>query len=100
MTNKHELSVTRFIDAPPEAVYRIMTERAGEWFAPKPYTTPVTDWELRPGGRLRTVMRSPEGEDRPEGEGVFLAVVRGWKLVFTNLFATGSEPWGEKGGKK
>src|SRR3546814_4121425 len=41
---------------------------------------------------MRTVMRSPEGEDLPEGEGVFLEVVPGRKLVFTNMFGPGWVP--------
>lgn len=91
MPNQHELSITRYIDAPPEAVYRVWTERPGQWFAPRPWTTPETDWDLRAGGRMRTVMRSPEGEDMPGG-GVFLEVVPGEKIVFTNIFAAGWQP--------
>ena len=87
----HELSITRFIHAPPEAVYRIYTERTGEWWAPKPYTTPIVEWDLRPGGRSRTVMKSPEGEDMPH-EGVFLEVVPNERLVFTNAFTAGWNP--------
>src|SRR3546814_9202493 len=76
----HELSITRLIDAPPEIVYRVWTQRTREWWAPKPYTTPVVEWDLRPGGRSRTVMKSPEGEDMPH-EGVFLEVVPNERLV-------------------
>ena len=35
--SEHELSITRFIDAPPETVYRVYTERTEEWWAPKPW---------------------------------------------------------------
>lgn len=87
----HELSITRFIQAPPETVYRIYTGRTGEWWAPKPYATPIVEWDLRPGGRSRTVMRSPEGEDMPH-EGVFLEVVPNARLVFTNAFTADWSP--------
>ena len=30
----HELSITRFIDAPPKTVYRTYTERTEDWWAP------------------------------------------------------------------
>jgi uncharacterized protein YndB with AHSA1/START domain len=56
-----------------------------EWFAPKPWTTPVAELDLRPGGFNRITMRSPEGQDMPN-EGVFLEVVPNEKLVFTDAF--------------
>jgi uncharacterized protein YndB with AHSA1/START domain len=89
---KHELSVTRLIQAPPETVYRVWTERTGEWWAPRPYTTPEVDFDLRPGGRCRALMRAPDGTDMPDEEGVFLEVVPNRKIVFTNAFAPGWIP--------
>ncbi len=86
-----ELSVTRYIDAPPETVYRVWTERATEWFAPKPYTTPVVDYDLRPGGRANITMRSPEGEDMPM-QGVVLEVVPNKRIVTTDAFREGWKP--------
>src|SRR5215211_7125425 len=80
---KHELSITRLIHASPETVYKVWTERTGEWWAPRPYTTPVIDFELRPGGRAYTMMRSPDGADMPH-DGVFLEVVPNRKIVVTD----------------
>ena len=87
----HELSITRLIEASPEAVYTIWTERAGEWWAPRPYTTPVIDWDLRPGGRAYTMMRSPDGTDMPH-EGFFLQVVPHRRIVVTDAFRPGWIP--------
>lgn len=90
--NDHlELSITRYIDAPPETVYRVYTERTAEWWVPKPWTTPAVDWDLRPGGRMHTEMRGPDGEGEG-GEGVFLEVVPGERIVWTNNFKPGWEP--------
>jgi uncharacterized protein YndB with AHSA1/START domain len=80
-----ELSITRLIDAPPETVYRVWTERLGEWWAPRPYTTPVVEIDLRPGGRGRMVMKAPDGTDMPH-EGVFLEIVPNRKIVITDAF--------------
>lgn len=91
MAPQHELSITRYIDAPPEAVYRVWTERTGEWWCPKPWTTPVVEWDLKAGGRAFTVMRSPEGEDMSH-DGIFLEVVPNEKVVFTNAFTAGWNP--------
>lgn len=87
----YELSVTRLIDAPPETVYRIWTERTGEWWAPKPWKTPVVEFELRAGGRAFSEMESPEGERMPN-EGVFLEVVPNERIVFTNILGPGWVP--------
>ena len=91
MTAQHELSIDRYIDASPETVYRVWTERTREWWCPKPWTTPVVEWDLRAGGRSYTVMRSPEGEEMPH-EGIFLEVVPNEKIVFTNAFTAGWDP--------
>jgi uncharacterized protein YndB with AHSA1/START domain len=90
-TNKaHELSVTRLIDASPETVYRVYTERTNEWFAPKPYQAEV-DWDLRPGGKANLTMSGPDGFHTSE-LGVFLEVVPGRKIVATDAFAPGWLP--------
>ena len=86
-----ELSVTRFIDAPPATVYRVYTERTAEWWMPKPWTTSAFDWDLRTGGRMYTEMRSPEGQT-DGGEGVFLEVVPGERIVLTNAFKPDWQP--------
>lgn len=88
----HELSITRLIDASPEIVYRVWTERTGEWWAPRPYTTPEVDIDLRPGGRGLMAMRAPDGTDLPRVEGVFLEVVPNRKIVLTNVFRSGWIP--------
>ncbi|HWH22601.1 MAG TPA: SRPBCC family protein [Allosphingosinicella sp.] len=86
-----ELSVTRFIDAPPETVYRAYTERTADWWVPKPWTTPAVEWDLRTGGRMYTEMRGPDG-NTDGGEGLFLEVVPGQRIVWTNAFKPGWEP--------
>ena len=84
-TGQHELSVTRLIAAPPETVYRVYTERTTEWWAPRPWKTPVIENDLRPGGRAYCEMESPEGE-RFGHEGVFLEIVPNRKIVSTSAF--------------
>jgi uncharacterized protein YndB with AHSA1/START domain len=90
-TANHELSVTRFINAPPETVYRVYTERMEEWFAPKPWRTHNIEQDLRPGGRAASEMTGPDGESNPN-EGVYLEVVPNERIVFTNAFTAGWQP--------
>ncbi len=63
----YELSLTRLIDASPDKLFRCWTDPAlmKQWFAPKPYTTPLAEVDLRPGGASRIVMQSPEGQEIP-----------------------------------
>lgn len=88
-----ELVLTRIIDVPREKLYRCWTEPEllTQWFAPKPYTTPVAELDLRPGGFNRIIMRSPEGQDMPN-EGVYLEIVPNEKVVFTNAYTAGWAP--------
>ena len=87
----HELVVTRSIAAHPATVYQVWTTRMTEWFCPKPWQTTLAAWDYRPGGRTRTVMRSPEGQEMPM-EGVILEVVPEQKIVFTDAFTAGWVP--------
>ena len=68
-----ELVLTRFIDAPREKVYKAWTDPAllKQWFAPLPYTTPMAELDVRPGGSNLIVMRDPDGNDLPN-QGVYL----------------------------
>jgi uncharacterized protein YndB with AHSA1/START domain len=86
--NDRELVLTRLLDAPRDKLFRCWTEPAliKQWFAPKPFTTPVAEIDLRPGGVSRIVMRSPEGQDM-DNPGQYLEVVKNEKLVFTDAFA-------------
>lgn len=89
--SQHELSITRYIDAPPETVYRVYTERMEEWFAPEPWKTRNIEQDLRPGGRAASEMTGPNGESHPN-EGIYLEVVPNRKIVTTNAFTVGWVP--------
>ena len=88
-----ELVLTRIIDATPEKIYKAWTdpELLKRWFAPLPYTTPVAELDVRPGGANFIVMRSPEGVDMPN-RGVYLEVVPNKRLVFTDAYTRAWEP--------
>ncbi len=88
-----DLVLEREIDVPPEAVWAAWTEpeRLKRWFTPAPYTTPEAEIDLRPGGKFRTVMRSPEGEEF-DNAGCYLEVVEHRRLVWTSALAPGYRP--------
>jgi uncharacterized protein YndB with AHSA1/START domain len=87
------LSVERLIDAPPEVVWQVWTERTEEWFCPKPWRVAIHAQELRAGGKSAMTMHGPDGEEMPM-EGVFLEVVPGKRIVSTDAFKAGWEPQG------
>lgn len=93
MTEHHDLSITRLIDAPVDAVWRAWTEHLAEWFCPRPWTVEVLAMELVPGGRSAMVMRGPAGEENAL-EGVYLEVVPQRRIVSTDAFAAGWAPQG------
>jgi len=88
-----ELVLTRLINAPREKVYRAWTdpELMKRWFAPKPWTTPFVEVDVRPGGSATIVMRSPDGQDMPN-HGVYLEVVPNQRLVSTDAYVKAWEP--------
>jgi uncharacterized protein YndB with AHSA1/START domain len=85
-----DLILERTVDVSPEQVWAAWTqpELLKKWFAPRPWTTPYCEIDLRPGGICSTTMRSPEGQDFPN-VGVYLEVIENRKLVFTDAITTG-----------
>ena len=49
----HELSVTRYIEAPVETVWDVLANRQEEWWCPAPWLVTMVAQERRPGGRSR-----------------------------------------------
>jgi len=91
--SERELVLTRLINAPREKVYRAWTdpELLKQWFAPKPYTTPIVEIDVRVGGSGYFVMRGADGKDLPN-RGVYLEVVPNEKLVSTDAYVEAWEP--------
>ena len=88
-----DLVLERTIDVPVDLVWAAWTqpEHLKEWFAPKPWLIVDCEIDLRPGGMMRSVMRSPEGEDFPN-LGCFLEVVPNERLVWTDALHPGYRP--------
>lgn len=89
----NELSITRLINAPPEKVYQawIDPEMIKEWFCPRPWRVSDAVVDARPGGASIMTFKGPNGELFPNS-GVFLEVVPGKKLVFTDAYTSAWVP--------
>lgn len=79
----HELAVTRVIDAAPSKVWQVMTERANEWWCPKPWRAEVDFGGRKAGSATRTVMYGPDGELN-EHPGFLIAWDEGRRFAFTD----------------
>ncbi len=80
-----ELVITRLFDAPRELVFAMWTDprHALKWWGPREYPATHMEMDVRPGGRWRNCLTSPEtGKELWQG-GVFREVVPPERLVFT-----------------
>ncbi len=87
------LSVTTYIEAPPETVWHALTARIEDWWCPKPWRVEIVEQDWRAGGRAAMTMYGPEGQVFPN-EGIFLEVTPGVRFVTTDAFTAGWKPAG------
>jgi uncharacterized protein YndB with AHSA1/START domain len=82
--NDNVLEMERLIPAPPERVFEYWTEPelVAKWFGPGDFDVPNSHLDLRPGGKWRTTIRSPEGQLRTVS-GVYSTIDPPRRLVFT-----------------
>jgi uncharacterized protein YndB with AHSA1/START domain len=92
-STSRELSLSRIINAPREQFFKAWTdaELLKQWFAPRPWTTPRAELDVRPGGANLIVMRGPAGQEFPN-RGIYLEVVPDERLVFTDAYTGSWEP--------
>lgn len=83
-----ELIIKRVFDAPRSLVFQAWTEREHlkRWEgAPVGYTVTTDESDIRPGGKFRVCMRSPEGVDHWL-QGVYTEIVPPERLAFTHTW--------------
>jgi uncharacterized protein YndB with AHSA1/START domain len=87
-----DLSFTRTLKAPRRIVWECWTtpKHIREFFVPRPHKVTACDIDLRVGGRFNTTF-DVDG-NLMENHGVFLDVVDGEKLVFTDAYTEGWKP--------
>lgn len=88
-----ELCVELYIDAPPEKVWDIMTERQEEWWCPKPWRAEIDHQDRRAGGRCDMTFYGPDGEQMPQN-GIYLAYEPGRRFVTTDAVTADFMPQG------
>jgi uncharacterized protein YndB with AHSA1/START domain len=74
---------TRVVDAPRARVFRAWTdpEHLARWWGPKGFTNTFQEFDVRPGGTWRFVMRGPNGAEY-RNRSVFVEIVKPECIVF------------------
>ena len=82
--DKKTVTLSRVVDAPRNTVWKAWVDarQLALWWGPKQFTNPVCELDLRRGGRIRIVMKAPDGTEYPMS-GVFQEIVPRERLVFT-----------------
>ncbi len=90
-----DLLLERTLNAPRDLVWLCWTsaEHLPHWFVPKPHRVIACSLDLRPGGACSTTFEV-EGNIVPN-DGVYLEVIPGEKLVFTDTYTVGWKPKAE-----
>lgn len=80
-----ELTIRRTLAAPRALVFQAWTdgERLKRWCCPTGFAIPFSEGDIRPGGKFRTCMRSPQGEEHWLS-GAYIEIVPDEKIVFTH----------------
>lgn len=95
----NELVIERVFNAPRELVFQAWTdlEHIPKWFGPKHHPATHVTADLRPGGRWRGCLRSPETGVILWLGGVYREIVPPERLVFTFAWrkraSAASRPW-------
>jgi len=84
LLSPREVVVTRTVKAERSLVWRLWTEshHLAQWWGPHGFTNPECAIDPRPGGALRILMRSPDGEEYLN-VGTVLVIDPPTQLVFT-----------------
>jgi uncharacterized protein YndB with AHSA1/START domain len=87
-----DLSFTRTLAAPRRLIWECWTkpEHIPHFFVPLPHKVTAVDIDLRVGGKFDTTFEV-EGQVM-ENRGVYLEIVDGEKLVFTDAYTEGWKP--------
>lgn len=89
-----DLELIREIPVSAQAVFDAWTtpESVKHWFAPRPYSTPICEIDLRPGGGFRAVMNDPDGNQMMDSTSCYLVIEPNERLVWTSALTTGYRP--------
>jgi uncharacterized protein YndB with AHSA1/START domain len=80
-----ELTITRLINAPKELVFKAWTDvkMLAKWWGPDGFTSPVSEIDAKPGGKIYIDMKAPDGTVHPM-DGEVHEIIPNERFVFTS----------------
>lgn len=86
IASDHEIITMWIFDTPREQVFEAWTDpyHLARWWGPYGFTNTFHEFDPRPGGVWRFVMRGPDGVDYPN-KSVFIEIVRPERMVFDHV---------------
>jgi uncharacterized protein YndB with AHSA1/START domain len=97
--NKHNLTITRLLDAPLDKVWQAWTDPdiLKDWWGPRGVTNPICVWETKVRGDINIVMLAGEELGQLKGQewpmnGQFVEVIPKSKLVFKSSALIDNKP--------
>jgi uncharacterized protein YndB with AHSA1/START domain len=90
----NEFKLSRVIDAPRELVFKAWTDpkQMAKWWGPHNFTNPICELDVRAGGAMYIVMRSPDGEDYPL-LGTYIEIVEPERIVWIHNTSEHPAEW-------
>jgi uncharacterized protein YndB with AHSA1/START domain len=91
--DSQDLVISRLVRAPRAKLWQAWTDPdlLKQWWCPKPWTTEVLAFELRPGGAFHTLMKGPDGSSS-DNPGCFVEIVPQQRIAFTTMLTGGWRP--------
>lgn len=88
-----DLVISRLVRAPRAKLWKAWTDPnlLKQWWCPKPWTTEVIAFDVRPGGAFHTAMKGPDGASS-DNPGCFLELVPQQRIVMTSMLTGGWRP--------
>ncbi|MBB4642122.1 SRPBCC family protein [Rhizorhapis suberifaciens] len=88
-----DLVISRLLKAPRRLIWQAWSdpEHLKQWWCPKPWTTEVRAFDMKPGGSFHTFMRGPDAGES-DNPGSFLEVKPMERIVMTSMLVENWRP--------
>ena len=87
---RRDVTIIRVFNAPRALVFKMWTDPKllAQWWGPREFTNSVCELDVKPGGKIRIVMRGPKGspyDDDFPMSGTFRDIIVPERIVFSSI---------------